>query len=207
MNFGHKQAETLPVLIQVCAFEHSDKMADESNLGFDIAKMVEDLSVDDGGSDPEGKSEAVAKVMVKLMPSVKIPPQNKLFNESTADQGFGVEDFLNIEGMASTLAHQFAHKNKSDNVQIGVYVLTKMVILKTAERFFDIGGGLAKFDLMSLKLAQLKAKVEEINKKLDIILDAPLAQAIEFLDMALIHLEAGNIANTVEELKNVKCLP
>ena len=202
MNFGLKPAEILPVLIQVCALEHSHTMAGESDLGFDIAKMVEDISVDDGGSDPEGKGEAkkVAKLLVKLTPSVK----TNLKPGSEASQSASEIVDLDFDKLASTLAKEFAHKNKSETVQTGLYVLTKIVILETAQWFGVAAESVTKLDLMSLKMAQLKAKVEEINQKLDIILDAPLAQAVEFLEMAMIHLEAGNIANTIEELKNVK---
>ena len=202
MNFGLKPAEILPVLIQACALEHSHTMAGESDLGFDIAKMVEDISVDDGGSDPEGKGEAkkVAKLLVKLTPSVK----TNLKPGSEASQSASEIVDLDFDKLASTLAKEFAHKNKSETVQTGLYVLTKIVILETAQWFGVAAESVTKLDLMSLKMAQLKAKVEEINQKLDIILDAPLAQAVEFLEMAMIHLEAGNIANTIEELKNVK---
>ena len=67
-----------------------------------------------------------------------------------------------------------------------------------------VGGGLAKFDLTAFNVAQLKANVEEINRKIDVILEAPFGQAVEFLEKALTHLDRGNFAKTIEELKNVK---
>ena len=67
-----------------------------------------------------------------------------------------------------------------------------------------VGGGLAKFDLTAFNIAQLKANVEEINRKIDVILEAPFGQAVEFLEKALTHLDRGNFAKTIEELKNVK---
>ena len=75
--------------------------------------------------------------------------------------------------------------------------------METAQ-LVGIGGGLAKLDMMAFNVAQLKKSVDEINRKLDIVLDAPLAQAVEFLEMGLVHLEQGNIGETIEELKNVK---
>ena len=53
-------------------------------------------------------------------------------------------------------------------------------------------------------MAQLMAKVNEINEKLDIVLTAPLKEAEEFLGMAMIHLANGKVAASIEELKKVK---
>ena len=74
-------------------------MAEESNLGFDIAKMVEDLSVDDGGLEAEGKRSAkkVAKLLVKLAPA------------------------QTIDGVANTLAKEFA-RNVLFKSQYALYV-------------------------------------------------------------------------------------
>ena len=78
-------------------------MAD-STLGFDIVKMVEDLSVEDGGSKLEAV-KSVAKVLGAIVPVE------------------GLEDF------ADSLAQSFGLKQKSDSVQTGIYILTKVVIL------------------------------------------------------------------------------
>ena len=109
----------------------------------------------------------------------------------TLVQGEGVEDF------ADTIAESFGLKQKSEAVQTGAYILTNGMIKETAQ-LLGLGGGLA------LNMAQLKAKVEEINRKLDILLEAPLSQAIEFLEMVLVHLEQGNFAKAINELEKVK---
>ena len=150
----------------------------ETTLDKDLAKMVDNLSVTEDASESQ-TVQSVAKILGTIVPIE------------------GVEDF------AGTLAESFALKQKSDAMQTGAYILTKAVILETLQ-LVGVGGGLAKLDLMAFNIAQLKAKVEEINRKLDIILDAPLGQAVEYLEMALIQLNHGDISNTIEELKNVK---
>ena len=149
----------------------------KTTLEKDLAKMVDNLSLREESESQTVNS--VAKILGKIVPIE------------------GVEDF------AGTLAESFALKQKSDAVQTGAYILTKAVILETLQ-LVGVGGGLAKLDLMAFNIAQLKAKVEEINRKLDIILDAPLGQAVEYLEMALIHLKQGDFSNTIKELENVK---
>ena len=149
----------------------------KTTLEKDLAKMVDNLSLRE-----ESESQTVNSVAKILGMIVPID---------------GVEDF------ADTLAESFALKQKSDAVQTGAYILTKAVILETLQ-LVEVGGGLAKLDVMAFNIVQLKAKVEEINRKLDLILDAPLGQAVEFLGMALVQLDYGDISTTIEELKNVK---
>ena len=52
-------------------------------------------------------------------------------------------------------------------------------MLETAQ-LVGIGSGLAKLDLMSFEMAQLKKQVEQIDKKLDVILSTPLQLAVDF---------------------------
>ena len=57
------------------------------------------------------------------------------------------------------------------------------------------------------RLSQLKEHVEEINKKLDVILSSPLKQAVDFCDKAMRHMENKSIQGTVKEIEEVKCHP
>ena len=94
---------------------------------------------------------------------------------------------------------------KSDNslVQTAVFVVTKAAILEGAQ-LIGIGGGLAKGDLGGFQMAQMMKKVEEINRKMDVVLDAPLEEAEKYLRMAITHFEGENVAASIEELKKVK---
>ena len=67
-----------------------------------------------------------------------------------------------------------------------------------------IGSGLAKLDLMSFKMAQLKKQVEQIDKKLDVILSTPLQLAVDFFGKAIRHMENENIPGTIDEIKKVR---
>ena len=44
---------------------------------------------------------------------------------------------------------------------------------------------------MGFQLARLGKQVEEINKKLDVILSAPLKLAVDYLGKSMIHMENG----------------
>ena len=84
-----------------------------------------------------------------------------------------------------------------------MFVLTKAAILETAQ-LVGIGGGLAKLDLMGFQIAQLTKQVEEINKKLDVILSTPLKLALDFFRKAMRHMENENIFGTIKEMEEVK---
>ena len=81
--------------------------------------------------------------------------------------------------LGAGLAKGLALKQKSDAVQTGVFLLTQAVVLETA-KLVGIGSGLAVLNLSGFNMSQLRERVKEINQKLDAILDAPLAEAVEF---------------------------
>ena len=128
----------------------------------DIRKMVDDLSVDCGGGSESQELEIAAKVIGLFVPIEK-------------EIGAGLAECL-------ALGH------KSDTVQTGVYLLTQAVVLESA-KLVGIGSGLTVLNLSGFIMSQLREQVKEINQKLDTILDAPLAEAVEFFDMAMIQLE------------------
>ena len=53
-------------------------------------------------------------------------------------------------------------------------------------------------------MAQLLKQVEEINKKLDVILSTPLELAIDCLGKAMRHMQRQNAVDTIKELEKVK---
>ena len=57
---------------------------------------------------------------------------------------------------------------------------------------------------MGFQLARLEKQVEEINKKLDVILSAPLKLAVDYLGKSMIHMETGNTAGAIKEMEEVK---
>ena len=86
---------------------------------------------------------------------------------------------------------------------MGAFELTKAALVDSVE-LIGIGAGLAKFDVTSFAIAELRAEVEELSRKLDVILGAPLKLAIQNLNMAMIKMEHKDIAGTVQELYELK---
>ena len=86
---------------------------------------------------------------------------------------------------------------------LGTYELTKAALMDSVD-LIGIGAGLAKIDMSGLAIAQLRAEVEELGRKLDVILGAPLKLAVQNLNMALIRMENQDIEGTVRELYEVQ---
>ena len=53
-------------------------------------------------------------------------------------------------------------------------------------------------------MAQLKKQMEEINKKLNVILLTPPKQVINFFGKAIGHMENESIPSTIKELEKVR---
>ena len=86
---------------------------------------------------------------------------------------------------------------------LGAYELTKAALISSVD-LMGIATGLAKVDLTGLAIAKIRAEVEELSRKLDVILGAPLKLAVKNLNMALIKMENHDIEGTVQELYEVK---
>ena len=143
----------------------------------ELVKLLESVSVTDGGS--------VAQDALSNLFGVKIP----------LDAG--------VDEVAGFIATKLGLQSKNSLIQTSVFVLTKAAILEAAQ-LVGIGSGLAKLDLMSFELAQLKKQVEQIDKKLDVILSTPLQLAVDFFGKAMRHMENENIAGTIDEMKKVR---
>ena len=143
----------------------------------ELVKLLESVSVTDGGS--------VAQDALSNLFGVKIP----------LDAG--------VDEVAGFIATKLGLQSKNSLIQTSVFVLTKAAILEAAQ-LVGIGSGLAKLDLMSFEMAQLKKQVEQIDKKLDVILSTPLQLAVDFFGKAMRHMENENVLETIEEIKKVK---
>ena len=167
----------------------STAMARPSLAFTDLASLLEIINASDTGStrtagNDSGSEEAeLASVALSNILNLEAP--------------------LGVEEAADFFAEKLGLKPKNGMVQTGVFVLTKVAILETAQ-MVGIGGGLAKLDLAAFQMAQLKKQVEEINKKLDVILSTPLKQAVVFFGKAMRHMENESISGTVKEMENVR---
>ena len=140
----------------------------------DLVKLLESVSMTDGGS---AAQDALSNLF-----GVKIP----------LDAG--------VDEVAGFIATTLGLQSKNSLIQTSVFVLTKAAILETAQ-LVGIGSGLAKLDLMSFELAQLKKQVEQIDKKLDVILSTPLQLAVDFFGKAMRHMENEDISATIKEME------
>merc|ERR1719500_363681 len=114
---------------------------------------------------------------------------------------------LAVEHVADAAAEKLGLTQGNSMMQTAVYLLTKASILGTYELtkaalidsvdLIGIGAGLAKIDMSGFAIAQLRAEVEELGRKLDVILGAPLKLAIQNLNMAMIKMENHDIEGTV----------
>ena len=141
--------------------------------------------------------------LAKLLESVSLSEASAA--EQALSNLFGVKIPLDarVDSAAGFIATKLGLQSKNSTIQTGVFVLTKAAILETAQ-LVGIGAGLAKIDLMSFEMAQLKKQVEEINAKLDVILSAPLKLAVDFFGKAMRHMESENISGVLKEMEEVK---
>ena len=142
----------------------------------DLAKLLESVSVTNDGF-------AAEKALTNLL-------------------GFEIPLDASVESAADAIAEKLGLQPKNSTIQTGVFVLTKAAILETAS-LVGLGSGLAKLDL-SFKMAQLAKQVEAIDKKLDVILSAPLKLAVDFFVKAMCRLENENISGTIEDITKVR---
>ena len=142
-------------------------MAKITSTPTDLTQLLESVSMNEVGSAAE---QALSNIL-----GVNVP----------LDAG--------VENAAGFFATKLGLKSDNSLVQTATFVLTKAAILETLQ-LLGIGGGLAKLDLMGFQLARLEKQVEEINKKLDVILSAPLKLAVDYLGKSMIHMKNGNSA-------------
>ena len=170
-----------------CAPTNLPIIMSTSSTSTELAKLIENLSMN---------QEEGATVCSTLVEGSGVCTQQLLSNL------LGLEDDI-VDKAAEKFATKLGLQPENTLAQTAVYVVTKAAILEGLQ-LIGIGGGLAKGDLGGFQMAQLMAKVDEINAKLDIVLTAPLKEAEEFLGMAMIHLANGKVAASIEELRKVK---
>ena len=142
--------------------------------------------------------------LANLMESVSVASTDSAAQDALTNL-LGIEIPLDagFDGAAGFIATKLGLQPKNSMVQTGVFVLTKAAILETAS-LLGVGAGLAKLDLISFKVAQLKKQVEAIDKKLDVILSTPLKLAVDFFGKAMRRMESENISGTIKEMEKVR---
>ena len=107
------------------------------------------------------------------------------------------------EGSIENVAEALGLRQSNNLIQTGVYILT-MAAIQESVQLIGIGVGLTKLDVNGFELAQLKQRVEEANRKLDVVISAPLKVALDYFARATVNMKNGNIAGTVKEMEKVK---
>ena len=108
------------------------------------------------------------------------------------------------EGSIESVAEKLCLKHSENSlIQTCVYVVT-MAAIQESLQLIGIGAGLTKLDLTGFELSQIKQMVEEANRKLDVVISAPLKVALDYFARATVNIRNNNIAGTIKEMEKVK---
>ena len=107
------------------------------------------------------------------------------------------------DGSLDKVATRLGLNQTKDWRQIGVYIFT-MAAIQESLQVIGLGAGVIKLDLSGFELAQIKHLVEEANRKLDVVITAPLKVAIDYFDRAIINLKNANMAGVIKEMEKAK---
>ena len=103
-----------------------------------------------------------------------------------------------LDGVVENLADTIATKIGLNQNKDAAYILTKVVILETF-RALEIGAGFTSTDLTGFTLAKIQAIVEDIQRKLNIVLESPLKLSLESYWNAVNQFQHGEIGRTLKE--------
>ena len=107
-----------------------------------------------------------------------------------------------VDGVVDVLAHAVAERiglRQSGGVmKSAAYVLTKTAILESAQLL-----GLA-MDLSGFQIHQIKLMIEDIKRKIDVVLATPMELALDCYERAVVNIEHGDISGAIDEMKQVK---
>jgi len=124
-------------------------------------------------------------------------------NDTISDILENIVSDPSLESLVDTLAEKFGLSFKNSTTQTAVYKLSTVAVLETAQNVIGIGTGIAKGDLTGFTLAQIKSKLENIEQKLNIILDAPIKLALKYFSTAMTAMEFENIKQAVAVMDKV----
>jgi len=109
-----------------------------------------------------------------------------------------------LESLVNSFSKKFGLSFTNSKTQTAVYTLSTVALLETAQNVFGIGAGFTSLDLTGFTLAQIKSKLENIEQKLNIILDAPIKLALKHFSTAMTAMEFEDIEQTVAEMDKVR---
>ena len=94
-----------------------------------------------------------------------------------------------LEGATDKFAILLSDKlGVEEKSQCAIYYLTTVAVLETAENVLNIGSGFTKLDTTGFTLAHIKKIVENIEKKVDVILDTPMKLALDYSQSVILMI-------------------
>ena len=107
------------------------------------------------------------------------------------------------DGSLENVATRLGLNQTKDWRQIGVYIFT-MAAIQESLQVIGLGAGVIQLNFSGFELAQIKHLVEEANRKLDVVITAPLKVAIDYFDRAIINLKNANMSGVIKEMEKAK---
>ena len=115
-----------------------------------------------------------------------------------------LEKGVGLEGATDKFAMFLSDKlGVGEKSQYAIYYLTTVAVLETAENVLNIGSGFTKLDTTGFTLAHIKKIVENIEKKVDVILDTPMKLALDYSQSVVLMMMNHSYENAHETLKKV----
>ena len=139
-----------------------------------------------------------------LMEGLSIEDPGSILQEAVSDimgtEGLPVD--MAFDGLVTTLAEHVGLKKHGKAGELA-YAVTKIAILTTAEAI-GIGSGFVSLDMQGFSLTRIQATVEDIQKKVDVLVKAPQKLAIQSYWDVLNKLQNRMIPMMIEEVKEMK---
>ena len=108
-----------------------------------------------------------------------------------------------LEGGTNVLAQKLGLGQRNNAMQDATFILSKVIILETAQNIFNTGSGIKNFNMDSFTLAKILKIVKRIEEKVNLILDTPLELSIKTLKSVINILEAGENNEALEYVKQM----
>ena len=149
------------------------------------------------GYETQGKLDA-------LMEGLSIEDPGSILQQAVSDimgtEGLPVD--MAFDGLVTALAEHVGLKKHGKAGELA-YAVTKIAILTTAEAI-GIGSGFVSLDMQGFSLARIQATVEDIQKKVDVLVKAEQKLAIQSYWDVLNKLQNRMIPMMIEEVKEMK---
>ena len=120
---------------------------------------------------------------------IPIEELNVAEGSTTIQEGLNTGVDVGLPGVTNEFALWLSDKlGGGEKSQYTIYFLTTVAVLETAENVLNIGSGFTKLDTTGFTLAHIKKIVENIEKKVDVILDTPMKLALDYIQSVVLKM-------------------